>query len=371
MDKQFFNYNCLKKWCGFVKESQKALLLHYKKVEWINWHEVAKQKKLYGIESKLVLPFEEQPCRYVKAYHDALNWQQGLGVKYFFPSDKGFPLAFKQGDVKCDVLYSRGNHTLVMASKKVAIVGSRKPTPYGKRVAQELGQYLAKHHICVISGMALGVDAIAHYATLECGGNTIAVLASGVTNPYPKTNFNLYKRIVKENGLILSEKADYEVPQKYDFPLRNRLIGALADVVVVIEAAEKSGTMTTAYHAMNQGKTLYALPGNIYSEHSKGCNRLISEGAYPLIDFDDVLLTFGISPNPSETPIKQVIPDKILTLSETSQKIYTLLIQEGRIGLEEVKRVEKCEDSEVLAAFSELVYEELCQYISLNEIEIL
>lgn len=371
MDKQFFNYNCLKKWCGFVKESQKALLLHYKKVEWINWHEVAKYKKCYGLDAKHVLPFEVHPCAYSKRYHDTLNWQQNLGVRYFFPTDKGFPLAFKQGDVKCEILYVRGNHALMLTKKKVAIVGSRKPTPYGKRVAQELSAFLANNDVCVVSGMALGIDAIAHYAALDAGGDTVAILASGVTNPYPKTNFNLYKRIIKENGLVISEKADYELPQKYDFPLRNRLIGALADVVVVIEAAEKSGTMTTAYHAMNQGKTLFALPGNIYSESSKGCNRLISEGAYPLINFEDILLTLGITPNQLIKTSEKDMPQKLCTLSSTSQKIYTLLLQGGSVTVEDVKRMEKCEDSEVLAAFSELVFEELCQYISLNAIEIL
>lgn len=361
---------CFDRWIGLKSESKKLLLQQYKKIELINWQDVGYNKNKFGIDSEIILPFEIKSCPYLKKYQEFIKHQEEYSIRYHLPTDKSYPLYFKQFDAMTNVLFSRGNASLMNQKKKVAIVGSRKPTPYGQRVAKELAGFLAKHDICVVSGMAMGTDAIAHYSTLEQGGHTLAVLASGIANPYPKTNFNLYRRIIKEEGLIISEKEFDQSPQKYDFPLRNRLISGISDVVVVIEAAEQSGTITTAHHAMEQGKNLFALPGNIFSEHSKGCNRLISEGAYPLIAYEDILVCLGISNNSSVKVSNNEIPNAYNTLSETSQKIYKLLLQLNTVSIDDMKRALKCDDSDVIVAFSELVCEELCVYVSLNEIQI-
>lgn len=370
MDKNFFNVMCFDKWIGLKAESKKLLLQHYKKIELINWYEVGQNKSHYGISTDQSVPFERKSCTFLLKYQDFVKHQQEYAIRYHLPTDKSYPNYLKQFEAMTNVLFSRGNASLMNQKKKVAIVGSRKPTPYGQRVAKELAAYLAKYDVCVVSGMAMGIDSIAHYSVLEQGGSTIAVLASGITNPYPKTNFSLYRRIIKEEGAIISEKEGDQTPQKYDFPLRNRLISGISDVVVVIEAAEKSGTITTAHHAMEQGKNLFALPGNIFSEHSKGCNRLISEGAYPLIAYEDILVCLGISNNSPIRGRDSMLPEAYAILSETSQKIYKLLLQLNTVSIDEVKKELNCEDSDVIAAFSELVCEELCIYASLNEIQI-
>lgn len=370
MDKNFFNTMCFDKWIGLKAESKKLLLQHFKKIELINWHEVGQNKSKYDIGLEKFLPFEMKPCTYLQKYQEFLKHQEEYGIRYHLPTDKSYPNYFKQFDPLTHILFSRGDASLMNQKKKVAIVGSRKPTPYGQRVAKELAAFLVKYDVCVVSGMAMGVDAIAHYSALEQGGSTIAVLASGITNPYPKTNFSLYRRIIKEEGVIISEKESNQSPQKYDFPLRNRLISCISDVVVVIEAAEKSGTVTTAHHAMEQGKNLFALPGNIFSEHSKGCNRLISEGAYPLIAYEDILVCLGISNKGQEKSSNLLLPKAYESLSETSQKIYKLLLQLNSASIEDMKKALNCEDSDIVVAFSELVCEELCVYASLNEIQI-
>lgn len=171
----------------------------------------------------------------------------------------------------------------------VAIVGTRKPTAYGREVASRVASELASKGIVVVSGLALGVDAIAHQATLEASGATVAVLPNSVDQIYPRTNRDLADRIIQSGGAILSE---YEPPTEFatwNLLARNRIVSGLSDAVVIVEAASRSGTLATAAHALDQGKTIFAVPGNITSPLSAGCNKLIKQGAYPLTSVEDVL----------------------------------------------------------------------------------
>lgn len=171
----------------------------------------------------------------------------------------------------------------------VAIVGTRKPTSYGKEVAHTLAYNLAKKGIVVISGLALGIDSIAHKATLEAGGKTIAVLANSVDQIYPRTNQDLANKISESGGAILSE---YEPPtdaRDFQFLARNRIVSGLSDAVIVIEAAARSGTLATVSHALEQGKEVFVVPGNITSPLSAGCNALLKQGAHVVTCAEDVL----------------------------------------------------------------------------------
>jgi DNA processing protein len=171
----------------------------------------------------------------------------------------------------------------------VAIVGTRKPTSYGKEVAHKLSYDLAKKGIVVISGLALGIDSIAHKATIEAGGKTIAVLANSVDQIYPRTNQDLANKITESGGAILSE---YEPPtdaRDYQFLARNRIVSGLSDAVIVIEAAARSGTLATVSHALEQGKEVFVVPGNITSPLSAGCNALLKQGAHVVTCAEDVL----------------------------------------------------------------------------------
>lgn len=171
----------------------------------------------------------------------------------------------------------------------VAIVGTRKPTMYGKEVANILSLGLAKRGVVIVSGLALGIDSIAHRAALEAGGTTVAVLANSVDKIYPRTNQDLADKIIASGGAILSE---YEPPtdaRDYQFLARNRIVSGLSDAVIVIEAAARSGTLATVTHALEQGKEVFVVPGNITSPLSAGCNNLLKQGARAVTCAEDIL----------------------------------------------------------------------------------
>lgn len=153
---------------------------------------------------------------------------------------------------------------------------------------------LAANGVVVVSGMALGIDAIAHTAALDAGGTTIAVLPSGVDDPYPKTNHALARRILGQHGALISEYPPGTEAMQHRFLERNRIVSALADAVVVTEAAIRSGTLSTVAHALDQGRTVFAVPGNITSPLSAGCNHLIKQGAIPVTEAGDILSALGI-----------------------------------------------------------------------------
>jgi DNA processing protein len=170
----------------------------------------------------------------------------------------------------------------------VAIVGTRKPTAYGREVTYQLAYDLARRGIIIVSGLAIGVDGIAHRATLDAGGTTLAVLANGVDIIYPATNRNLAHDILAK-GAIISEYEPGTEARDFQFLARNRIVSGLSDAVIVTEAAIRSGTISTVMHALEQGREVFVVPGNITSPLSAGCNNLIKQGAHPITDADDVL----------------------------------------------------------------------------------
>lgn len=173
----------------------------------------------------------------------------------------------------------------------VAIVGSRKPSAYGREVTEQLASDLAKAGCIIISGLALGIDGIAQKAALEAGGTVIGVIPNELPDISPQTNYKLAMNIIKNGGAILSEwkKGDGKVVNRWSFLERNRLVSGLADAVIITEAAERSGTLNTAAHALSQGRDVFAVPGNITSPLSAGCNALLKQGAYPATEAKDIL----------------------------------------------------------------------------------
>lgn len=195
-----------------------------------------------------------------------------------------FPEIFSELLPRPDVIYYDGQLEL-LSKPSVTIIGSRHPSSYGLKVCKQLVEKLIYHDIVIISGFALGIDVCAHKAAIESGGRTIAVLGSGIDVCYPKAH-NYLKRPIRETGLLLSEYASGIRPRPEHFPKRNRLLAALADEVVVIECKSKSGSMITIDYAIDLGKAVHAIPGQITSELAAGPNRLIQEGANPIIDID-------------------------------------------------------------------------------------
>jgi DNA processing protein len=186
-------------------------------------------------------------------------------------------------------LYVLGNLAPLLKMPRLSVVGARKVTPYGKNVTADLVRTVAGQGVVIISGLALGVDALAHRAALDAGGKTIAVLPCGLDKPHPRTNVQLARDILANGGALVSEYPDGTAPLPHNFIARNRLVSGLGDGVLVTEAAEKSGTIHTAGFALDQGKTVMAVPGNITSELSKGTNNLIKSGAVPVTSAQDIL----------------------------------------------------------------------------------
>jgi DNA processing protein len=191
------------------------------------------------------------------------------------------------------LLYYRGN--IGLAHKRcVSVVGSRHGTGYGKWAATMIGSKLAEYDLPLVSGMALGIDTHGHKGALGDQGDTIAVLGSGIDVCYPRANQALMKEIV-EKGLVVSEYPPGFRPTSYSFPARNRLISGISEATVVVEAGLSSGSLITAEFAAEQGRNIYAVPGNINSQYSMGTNKLIKDGAIPLTVFEELLEDMGIA----------------------------------------------------------------------------
>jgi DNA processing protein len=177
----------------------------------------------------------------------------------------------------------------------IAIVGTRRPTAYGKEVTTTLASDLARRGVIIVSGMALGVDALAHRAALDAGGTTIAVQANGLSKLYPATNRQLGEDIIKNGGAIISEYEPNTTARSYQFLERNRIVSGLSDAVLITEASARSGTLNTARHALEQNKDVFVVPGNITSPLSAGCNELLRQGAIPVTRAEDIFEV--IAPN--------------------------------------------------------------------------
>jgi len=241
---------------------------------------------------------------------------QDCDIHKIVPDDIEFPDCLRGIPSRPKELYIRG--TVNMAVPRVAVVGARVPSSYGKQAARDIAGGLARAGVCVVSGMAPGIDTIAHHAALENEGLTIGVLGTGMDENsfFPKQNLDLARKIVDTGGCLVSEyPAGFRATQ-YSFPQRNRIIAGLSLAVLVIEAKEKSGSLITAEWGKKQRKPVFALPGSIYSSSSAGCNWLLKKGAIPCTGADDILSELGLtavdkSTIKSDDPEEQKIIDAL------------------------------------------------------------
>ena len=208
--------------------------------------------------------------------------------KYTTILDEDYPENLKQIDDRPAVLYYKGRLDKEKDRVSIAFVGARKCTDYGKWACKSLVRDIANAGITTVSGLAHGIDSICHKTTVELGRRTIGVIGSGIDVVYPKSNKYLYEKI-EEEGLILSEFPLSTEPLAYNFPRRNRIISGISLATVVIEAKEKSGTMITTRSALDQGREVFAVPGNINSIFSRGTNKLIQDGSKLIMSADDIL----------------------------------------------------------------------------------
>jgi len=211
------------------------------------------------------------------------------------PGSPSWPAEFQDLQAAPERLWARGDLRLLAPNPRVAIVGTRAPTPYGEAQAARFASVLASQGVVIVSGWARGIDQCAHAAALRVGGATLAVLGNGVDNPWPASE--LLPQML-ERGLFLSEHEPEESPRPHHFPLRNRLISALSNCVVVIEAAHASGSLITARWAADQGREVYALPGRVDHPMARGTHKLLREGAKLVEDPEEILIDLGLRPEP-------------------------------------------------------------------------
>jgi DNA processing protein len=228
------------------------------------------------------------------------------GVTVYTWDDPEYPDGLRTIDRSPPVLYVRGA-LAPQDELAVAVVGTRHASVYGREVAHSLGAALAQNGITVVSGLALGVDTVAHRAALDAGGRTIAVLGSGVDELYPAQNRALGENIAGQ-GAIVSDYALGTKPDARNFPPRNRIISALSRAVVIVEAGARSGALITAEFAAEQGRELFAVPGSILNAGSVGCNNLIRDGATPLLSIDDVLNYLDMERAGFQRAVRAAIP---------------------------------------------------------------
>jgi len=241
-------------------------------------------------------------------------------IKLILLDDDNYPELLKKIYDPPFGLYVKGD--FVINNKTIGVVGTRKPTNYGIEVAKIITSDLANAAIIIISGLARGIDTIAHQAAVSMNNKTIAVLGSGLDSKsiYPSLNRNLVEKIIQCGGAIISEFAIGTPPLKQNFPLRNRIIAGLSMGVVVVEAPEKSGALITARLALEQGREVFAVPGSIFSKNSEGCHKLIKLGAKLTTSADDIFEELHIE---RKSVIMNIVFD-----SEEEEKIFKLISEE-------------------------------------------
>lgn len=225
----------------------------------------------------------------IEHFQKHYEYMQKNNIKMITFQDEKYPLRLKKISNPPVVLYIKGDIT-ILQSRALAMIGCRLCTEYGKTVAKHISYDLAKNNVTVISGLARGIDAYSHMGAIAGKGKTIAVVGNGLDIVYPYENKVLAEKIIETGGAIISEYIVGTRPEKKNFPERNRIISGLSEGIIVVEAREHSGTFITVDYALEQGKEVYAVPGNITSSNSEGTNELIKEGAKLITNVQDILI---------------------------------------------------------------------------------
>lgn len=249
-----------------------------------------------------------------------------IRIQSITSEDAAYPALLKQIKDYPKKLYYVGNIEL-LKTRCVSVIGSRTTTTYGRNTARAAGRCLAECGLTIVSGMAAGIDTCAHEGALAAGGDTIAVLGCGVDICYPLQNMALMQRIEK-SGLIISEYEPGSEPMAYMFPQRNRIISGLSEMTLVIQARNRSGSLITAELAVEQGREVFAFPGNIDSQYNLGSNKLIQEGAGLVARIDDLPEIMGLG--------GRISGRRLESLTSLEQKVCLMLRDKGELTSEEV-----------------------------------
>lgn len=273
-----------KELANWIMLSEYKKITNKKKIELLGtYQDINKICNILKIESNLKI-------------NNCIKYMEEINIRVVTFFDEDYPQQLKNLYDAPIVIYAIGNYKILNDQNKIAVIGARKASNYGINIARQIGKFLSKNNIHTISGLALGIDVNSHIGVLtenyinSYSGKAIAVIGNGLDNIYPYNNQEIAKRIINNGGCIISEYIVGTKPLKNNFPARNRLISALADKLVVVEAEnEKSGTMITVDFSLELGKEIYVVPGNINNKMSVGTNRLIKDGAKIITEFNDII----------------------------------------------------------------------------------
>ena len=274
----------------------------------------------------------------IEKYEERLVKQK---INYVCLFEKSYPLRLRSIKNPPIILYSKGNFNISSEQKILAIVGTRKITSYGRNVTEMFASKLAEQGLIIVSGLAIGVDEVAHSACLDSKGITVAVMGNGVDICFPRENQKIYDRIISEGGLVISEYPPGQEPSVGSFPARNRIVAGMSDGILVTEGASESGSLITANFGLEFGRMVFAVPGPITSSLSAAPLRLIEKGAKLVVGPEDIIKELGIKP--SELPKnKKIYSD----LTHEEKKIIGLVENES-LSFDEIVRRLKLDSSKV------------------------
>ncbi len=292
------------------------------------------KKDIYNL-TNISLNIKENLVKYTSCFNldEAKEKLYQKSIKYICIEDNDYPKNLKNIYSPPLLLFYKGDLSIINSNLNIAMVGSRKFTSYGERTAKDISYELSQRGINIISGLAFGIDACAHIGCIKGNAKTIGVLASSVDKITPSTNEYLADEILEDGGLILSEYNVGHITTRGNFVCRNRIISGISDGVIVVEAGEKSGALITAEFGLDQGKNIFAVPGNIDSMFSKGCHKIIKEGAKLTENIDDILEEYdNNSFNTAKSSIKYDIED----LNVESREILESIQMNGRLQINEI-----------------------------------
>jgi len=317
----------------------KHLLLHLTLIEGIGPHVIQKIIERSDVQTSDLYAFsyadwmhtfgftENVAFKIVNGLSDKKILEQELNliaehnVEWMTITDETYPALLKEIYLPPIVLYFHAHNMSVFKSKCLAVVGARKGNEYGQRVINSIVPDLVAAGYTIVSGGALGIDAMAHEAALKCGGKTIAVLGSGLLKPYPSANKKLFAAIVENGGIVASSFPLTMDSFPGNFPARNRIVTGLSRGCLVVQAAQKSGALISAHYAMEQGREVFAVPGYVDDELSAGCHQIIQEGAKLVVSSADILQEFG---DRVVLPEKAVLEQQVLFADDFGKKYSTI-----------------------------------------------
>jgi len=284
---------------------------------------------------------------------DEIKFIEKYKIKPLFISDKDYPQRLLNCYDSPTILYYKGTADL-NASKIISIIGTRHHTDYGKQVAEKLIKELAAHNITIVSGLAFGIDAIAHKASIKIELPTVGVLAHGLDQIYPSEHSNLAKDMIKNNGGLLTEFRSKSKPDKHNFPTRNRIVAGISDATIVIETGIKGGSMITAELANGYNKDVFAIPGRVTDHKNAGCNYLIKNNkAVLLSDAQELIETMGWEIRNQKSEVRKQ-KELFIELSDEERIIVNILKEKESVPIDEINMKSGLSSSAVAAAILSL-----------------